>query len=101
MNELYLVPQIAPGVISRIIEATINSEQEALIMLPLQGQVKVVNETGALIWSCIDGQRNVVQIATLLHQAYQVQIEQAQTDVLEFLRDLESRNILSLQTPST
>lgn len=99
MEGLRLIPLIKPGVISRMIEPGDKTEREALILLPEQGQVKVINEVGAVIWSLVDGQRDVAQIASLIHQEYQVQLEHAQADVLEFLRDLESREVIYLRAP--
>ena len=69
---------------------------EAVIVLPSMGQVKVVNEIGAKIWSLADGTRTVREIATLICEEYDVDSETARADTLEFIDQLITRGILEV-----
>jgi hypothetical protein len=86
--ESYPIP--APGVVGRVVE------DEAVLVLPERGEVKVLNEVGARIWELADGQRPVSEIASLICQEYEVELEVATSDTLEFLVDLESRGVITV-----
>ena len=88
----YLSP--APGVVGRRVQ------NEAVVVLASQAKVKVLNEVGARIWSLADGSRNLGEIAAILCTEYQVEPEQAQADVLQFVAELVDRGALLLsKTP--
>lgn len=97
-DEMNLIPVIAPGVVGRIVEPEDDIDREAVILLPLRGQVKILNDVGARIWSMVDGQRSVADIAGIIQQEYLVESGQAQADTLEFLRDLEKRDVLVMKS---
>lgn len=81
-------PTPHPQVISRIID------DEVVVVLPHQGQVKVLNNVGTKIWELLNGQRTLKEIANIIYQEYQVPIETAQTDTLAFANELAKREIL-------
>lgn len=83
-------PSPAPGVIGRRVQ------NEAVIVLASQAKVKVLNEVGARIWSLVDGSRSIGEIAMILCAEYQVEPEQAQADVLQFVAELVERGALLL-----
>ena len=94
----YAVPN--PAVVGRIVEG------EAVLVLPEQGQVKVLNEVGARIWVLADGARTLRQIAAALSDEYDVNQAQAKADVLDFVAQLAELGIASLarqppQPPNT
>ena len=66
----YAVPN--PAVVGRFVEG------EAVLVLPQQGQVKVLNEVGARIWALADGARTLRQIAAALCDEYDVNQAQAE-----------------------
>lgn len=82
----------APGVIGRIVD------QEAVLVLTNQAQIKVTNQTGAFIWSKVDGRLTVRQIAARLSQEFEVSTVQAEQDTLEFIQNLIDRGILVVVT---
>ena len=84
--ESYPIP--APGVVGRVVE------DEAVLVLPERGEVKVLNEVGARIWELANGQHPVSAIAALICEEYEVDLEVAASDTLEFLADLESRGVI-------
>ena len=55
-------PRQAPNVVSRQIE------DEAVLVHPLQGKVRVLNAAGARVWELADGQRTVSEIAQTIAQ---------------------------------
>ena len=94
VEKLYGVPVLLQDVIGKIVE------NEAVLVLAQRGEVKVLNEVAARIWSLVDGQRSIRTIAQMISQEYQVDDIQAQADTLEFLENLEQRGILSILNPS-
>jgi len=88
MNNLYPYP--APNLVGRVVG------DEAVLVLPGQGQVKVLNEVGARIWSLADGSRTVRQIAQEICQEFEVEEAQADADVQYFIDVLVQKGILLL-----
>jgi hypothetical protein len=71
-------------------------ENEAVIVLPEQGKIKVLNEVGARIWSLVDGQRSVREIAEQLSAEYHLPQTEAEADTLEFVDQLLAKGVLKL-----
>jgi len=71
-----------------------NVDNEAVLVLPQEGQVKVLNQVGARIWELLNGKRTVGEIAAILSQEYAVSQAIAENDTLEFLNDLWEKNML-------
>jgi hypothetical protein len=90
MLSLESYPQPAAGVVGRVVNA------EAVIVLASKGEVKVLNEVGSLIWSLSDGTRSVGEIAAQVNASFQVALDQAQADTLEFVGQLVERGALTL-----
>jgi len=67
---------------------------EGILILPERGQIKVVNEIGARIWSLIDGQLSVQEIAAKITDEYQVDLVEAQRDTLDYVNELEERGLV-------
>ena len=88
--QLDSIPVMYPTVVGRIVD------QEAVLVLPEQGQVKVLNPVGARIWTMIDGIRTIREIAALISQEYEVAPLQAEDDAMQFIRDLEQRKVLTI-----
>ncbi|HID86564.1 MAG TPA: PqqD family protein [Anaerolineae bacterium] len=90
MISLDSYPLPNPAVVGRIVEG------EAVLVLPEQGQVKVLNEVGARIWALADGTRTLRRIAATLCHEYEVDLAQAEADTCAFAADLEAKGIISL-----
>ena len=88
MLTLDTIPVPNPKVISQ------DLENEAVLVMPEAGQVKVLNEVGALIWQLIDGQHSVAEIARLVCDAFNVELEVCQADTLNFLAELQTKGII-------
>lgn len=71
-------------------------ENEAVVVLPEQGKIKVLNEVGARIWSLADGQRSVREIAAQISAEYNIPEADAETDALEFIGQMLVKGVLQL-----
>jgi hypothetical protein len=85
------LPRQAPNVVSRQID------DEAVLVHPLQGKVRVLNAVGARVWELADGQRTVAEIAQTITTEYDVELPRAQADVLAFCGDLAQAGVLMEQ----
>lgn len=77
-------------VISRVVNG------EAVLVIPEEGQVKVLNEVGSRIWSLADGTRTIRQIAKSICEEYDVEQMQSENDVLAFIEQLLEKKLVSL-----
>ncbi len=90
------IPNLIPGVTGRVLEPGAAGQREAVLVLPEQSQVKVLNEVGARIWTLIDGSRTLGEIARVICREYAVEEAQAREDVLAFAAVLQARGVISL-----
>ena len=79
-----------PGVVYQIVDG------EAVLVLPQAGQIKVLNEVGTRIWSLLNGALTVSEIADRIYLEYYVELAQVEVDILEFLADLEKKEIIQV-----
>lgn len=89
MLTLDVYPAAAPGVVGRLVD------DEAVLVLPARGEVKVLNEVGARIWELSDGNRTVREIARIICEEYAVEADAAEADTLAFLKDLLDRGAIT------
>lgn len=73
-------------------------EDGLVIVSPEEGKVRVLNESASFIWTLIDGQRSVHEIAKQLSQEYEVTTEQALQDVGAFLNTMAKSGLVSWTT---
>lgn len=52
------------------------------------------NETGSMIWECLDGQKKVSQIADAICRRYDVPLEEATRALSDFLTALEKAGLI-------
>jgi hypothetical protein len=81
-------PMRDPAVISRQIG------DEAVLVHPTQGVIRILNPVGARIWELADGRRTVAELAGQLAGEYDAPPDQVMADVRRFCDDLESRGVL-------
>jgi hypothetical protein len=72
-------------------------ENEAVVVLPDKGEVKVLNEVGAQIWALADGSRSVGDIIAALCQTYDVPRAVAEADTFTFLAELQQKGLITIQ----
>jgi hypothetical protein len=94
----------SPDVFARIIPASIRKDknekersQEAVLVIPAKGEVKVLNDVGAFIWPLVDGKKTVLNLVQEVCLQYDVDQDQAQEEILEFINDLVERGLLVIK----
>ena len=70
--------------------------QEAVIILPAAGEVKVLNEVGSRLWELVDGKRTIAELAAQICDEYAVNPQQAEDDALDFIQRMVERKLLVL-----
>jgi hypothetical protein len=72
-------------------------ENEAVVVLPDKGQVKVLNDVGAQIWALADGSRSVSEIVAAVCREYDVPPAVAEADTLKYLAELQQKGLITLR----
>ena len=90
MLTLESIPIPNDNILSRIID------DEAVLILPEQGKVKVINEVGAAIWTLLDGKNSIQQIIEEICTQFDVDEATAEMDTLKFIGDLIEREIVRI-----
>ena len=65
------------------------------MVLPGRAEVKVLNPVGIAVFSMLDGSRDVEAIAATVAEEFDIQTEQAKSDVAAFLAELEREGMLA------
>jgi hypothetical protein len=89
MSDLHKYPVKNPDAAWRVID------QEAVIVVPAEGLVRVLNETGARIWELSDGNRSVAQIGSVLAEECDVPEQEAVADALAFLEECSLKGLVT------
>ena len=82
------IPVKSPATASQIID------DEAVIIVPSQQMVNVLNPVGCRIWDLADGTRSIGEIAETIIQEFDVPYETALKDAVEFTRDLAEKKMM-------
>jgi len=69
-------------------------DQQAVLVMPVEGKVKVLNQVGAFIWDKIDGILSLSDLIELISATFEIQTEQAAIDLNEFLQELKQKNMI-------
>lgn len=72
---------------------------EAILIHPASQRVRMLNAAGTLVWTASDGRRSLAEIATLLSQTYQIDLTDAERDVLVFADSLIAAGLATLVAP--
>ncbi len=71
-------------------------EGEAVILTPEDSKVHCLNEVGSRIWELLAEKPTVGEIISKIYEEFEVSKEQAETDVLEFLKELKSKEMITV-----
>jgi len=82
------IPIKSPSTASQIING------EAVVIVPSEQMVNVLNPVGSRIWDLTDGKRSVAEIAEILTQEFDVSYETAIKDAIEFTGDLAEKKMM-------
>lgn len=91
MPALNTIPHPNPEIISRRLE------NEAVLVMPINGKIKVLNDVGARVWELIDGGHSVEAIIASVAQEYNTSVEVVAADVQTFLAQLVERGMITLE----
>ncbi len=69
-------------------------DDEAVIVMPKEGTVKILNDTGAAIWELSDGAHSIEDIAKSLSGRFYIAEAEACRDILEFLEELKAEGMI-------
>ena len=67
---------------------------EAVIIVPSQQMVNVLNPVGSRIWDLADGKKSIAEIAETITQEFDVSYETAIEHAIEFTRDLAEKKVM-------
>jgi hypothetical protein len=82
------VPIKSPSAAYQIIDG------EAVIIVPSEQMVNVLNPVGSRIWDLADGRKTVREIAEFLTREFDVPYETALNDAIEFTGDLAEKRMM-------
>jgi hypothetical protein len=82
------IPIKSPSAAYQIIDG------EAVIIVPSEQMVNVLNPAGSRIWDSADGKKTVGEIAEILAQEFEVPYETALKDIIEFTGDLAEKRMM-------
>ena len=71
-------------------------EGNAFIVDSRGNMLHELNETGAHIWKLLDGKRTLRGIASQISEEFEVNKENAQKDVLDFIQELEKKELIKM-----
>ena len=69
-------------------------DHQAVLVMPVEGKVKVLNQVGAFIWDKIDGILSLNDLIKLITDTFEIHPEQATFDLIEFLQELKQKNMV-------
>jgi hypothetical protein len=89
---------VVPARRESVSEAEVDGE---LVLLDTTtGALHVLNRTAALVWSELDGSRQVDAIVSELSDVAGAEEERVRQDVISYLEDLEDKGLLSRVPPA-
>lgn len=80
-----------PRTASRLVDG------EAVVVLPEENVVKVLNAVGSRVWDLANGKRTVREIAATIYQEFEVDQAQAEQDVVEFVAEMVESELLAVE----
>jgi hypothetical protein len=83
------IPNKSPDLIWR------EMKDGTVIISPDDGQVRVLNDVGTLVWQLLDGHKSVGDISNYVAEEYEISAADAVNDVEIFLQELDQRDILT------
>lgn len=91
MNSSKMYPKPHAQTAGRVID------EEAVLILSDDSQIKVLNPVGSRIYALADGTRSVAAIAAVIAEEYDVTAEESERDVLSFLQHLVDQRVMIMQ----
>jgi hypothetical protein len=89
MRPLTTIPHPHPEIISR------RMENESVLVMPVKGKIKVLNDVGARVWELVDDSHTIADIIAVIAEEYQTTPEVAAADIDTFLTQLADRGMIT------
>jgi hypothetical protein len=71
------------------------AEDGGLVVLPGRAEVKVLNPVGIIVFSLLDGTRDVEALVAAVTAEYEISPDEARRDVIAFLQELQQEGMLA------
>lgn len=88
MKDSAPAPRIAPGLLWRLLD------DDAVVVSPQEGQVRVLNGVGTVVWQLLSEEKGIDEIASHLVSQYGISVEQAQDELEKFMNELSQRKMV-------
>jgi hypothetical protein len=72
---------------------------DAVVISPDEGMVRMLNPTATRIWQLADGRRSVDEIAAILTAEFDVELSQARQSTIRLLTELSDKQLISWGEP--
>ena len=73
-------------------------DDEVVILIPEQQVLYALGGCGSRVWELIDGKATVSEIINIIYEEYEVELQRAREDVIEFINDLSKLNLVEVTT---
>ena len=70
-------------------------DEGGLVVLPGKAEVKVLNPVGIAVFSLLDGSRDLDTLAATIAGEFEIELDRAREDVIEFLGELQREGMLA------
>lgn len=90
MDILKLYPTLHPQTAGRVID------NEAVLMLADSSELNVLNTVASHVFELADGAHSVAEIVDSVVSSFEVDRERAESDVVDFLREMVDRQVFAL-----
>lgn len=68
---------------------------EAVLVVPSESRVMVLNETAGALWEVLETPKSAVEMAETLARRFEVDLETARLDVDEFVARFHEKNLIN------
>jgi hypothetical protein len=68
--------------------------EEAILINLTTGSYYSLNDTGAIFWELLDGQRTIADCARQIAQEYDVEVEMVEEDLLELATEFNEEGLI-------
>jgi hypothetical protein len=70
-------------------------DEGGLVVLPGRAEVKVLNPVGIAVFSRLDGSQDLDALAAAVAGEFDIELDRAREDVVEFLKELQREGLLA------
>ena len=75
-----------------------NINGETLVLVPTCNKLYRLNKVGKVIWENLDGKTTIDEIVSVISRKFEIEKENVQKDVIEFIDELSTRGMIVIRT---